>query len=80
MRIIYNANAATYGKIRNAMKLTKVRYFPNKLNSPNWIDVFPHAVLFVMLLDTPIAFVVRDTELVKSFQAYFAVMWEQSHQ
>lgn len=78
MKIIYNADAWEYGKIRAKMKLTKVHYLPNKLVSPNWIDIFPEAVLFVMVLKNPIAFVVRDIELANSFRAYFDIMWKNS--
>jgi len=78
MKIIYNADAQEYGKIRAKMKLTEVCYLPNKLVSPNWIDIFPSAVLFVMVLNNPIAFVVRDTELANSFRSYFDIMWKNS--
>lgn len=78
MKIIYNSDAKEYGKVRKEMKLTEVRYLPNNLVSPNWIDIYPNAVLFVMLLQTPIAFVVRDKELAKSFCAYFDMMWNNS--
>jgi len=78
LKIIYNSDAQTYGEIRNEMQLTQARYLPNKLVSPNWIDVFGDAVLFVMVLKTPIAFVVRDKELAKSFKSYFDIMWKQS--
>jgi sugar-specific transcriptional regulator TrmB len=78
MKIIYNANAKEYGKIRKKMKLTDVRYLSNKLVSPNWIDVFPDSVLFVMVLKNPIAFVVRDKELANSFRSYFNIMWKNS--
>ncbi len=78
MNIIYNADAKEYGKIRKKMDLTEVRYFTNQLVSPNWIDVFPDAVLFVMVLTTPIAFVVRDKELANSFRSYFEILWKNS--
>lgn len=78
MKIIYNADAKEYGKVRKKMKLTEVRYFSNKLVSPNWIDIFPGAVLFVMILKNPIAFVIRDTELANSFKSYFNIMWKNS--
>lgn len=78
MRIIYNSDAKEFGKIRERMKLTKVKYLPNKLVSPNWIDIFPDSVLFVIVLSTPIAFVVRDKELAKSFRSYFEIMWNVS--
>jgi sugar-specific transcriptional regulator TrmB len=79
MKIIYNSNAKEYGKVREKMKLTEVKYLPNKLVSPNWIDIFPDAVFFVMVLSNPIAFVVRDTELANSFRAYFEIMWKNSN-
>lgn len=78
MNIIYNANAREYGKIRTSMKFTNVRYLPNDLVSPNWIDIFPDAILFVILTENPITFVVRDKELAKSFKAYFDIMWKTS--
>lgn len=78
MKIIYNSDAKDFGEIRKKMKLTQVRYLPNKMVSPNWIDIFPNAVLFVILLDNPLAFVVRDRELAKSFKNYFEIMWKNS--
>lgn len=78
MKIIYNANAREYGKIRTGMKLTEVKYLPNELVSPNWIDIFSDAILFVILTENPIAFVVRDKELAKSFKSYFEIMWKTS--
>ena len=78
MRIIYNADAHKYGKIREKMKNTFVRYLPEKFPSPHWIDVFPKAVFFVMVLKSPIGFVVRDAELASSFRSYFEIMWKNS--
>jgi DNA-binding MarR family transcriptional regulator len=78
MKIIYNADALEYGKIREKMRLTEVRYLPNNLVSPNWMDIYPGAVLFIMVLKTPIAFVVRDRELANSFRVYFDIMWLNS--
>lgn len=78
MKIIYNSDARDYGKLRQKMKITEVKYLPSDLVSPNWIDIFNDAVLFVMILSEPIAFVVRDKELAKSFKAYFDIMWKQS--
>ncbi len=78
MKIIYNSDARDYGKTRQKMKITEVKYLPSDLVSPNWIDVFNEAVLFVMILAEPIAFVVRDKELARSFKAYFDIMWKQS--
>lgn len=78
MKIIYNSDAQEYGKVREQMKFTSVKYLPNKLVSPNWIDIYPDAVLFVMVLENPLAFVVRDKELAQSFKSYFEIMWKNS--
>ncbi len=78
MRIIYNADAREYGVLRTRMKKTSVRYLPQQFPSPHWIDIFPEAVMFVLVLKSPLAFVVRDTELANSFRSYFEIMWENS--
>jgi len=80
MKIIYNADARKYGLIRKKMKNTHVRYLPTQFPSPHWIDIFPHAILFVMVLTSPIAFVVRDKELANSFKSYFEIMWKNSNE
>ena len=78
MKIIYNSDARVYGIIRTKMKNTEVRYLQKKFPSPHWIDIFPEAVLFVMVLQNPLAFVVRDAELASGFRSYFEVMWKNS--
>jgi sugar-specific transcriptional regulator TrmB len=78
MRIIYNSDAREYGKIRKRMKFTKVRYLPNDLVSPNWIDIFNDSVMFVTILKEPIGFVIRDKTLAQSFRSYFSLMWSIS--
>jgi len=79
MRIIYNSDAKEYGKIRSKWKLTKVRYMPNDMVNPNWIDIFSDAVLIAIILKEPITFVVRDKEFADSFKAFFEIMWKNSN-
>ena len=76
LRIIYNSDAKEFGELRKRMRLTEVKYFPNKLVSQKWIDVFSNAVIFVIILKNPIVFVVRDKSLADSFRAYFDIMWK----
>ncbi len=78
MKIIYNSNAKEYGKIRSKFKLTRVKYLPSNLISPNWIDVYTDAVLFVVLLKEPLTFIIRDKSLADSFREYFKIMWSVS--
>ena len=78
MRIIYNSNAREFGARRKRFRLTKVRYLPSDLVSPNWIDIFNESVLFVMVIKEPITFVVHDMQLAQSFRSYFNIMWNVS--
>src|SRR3989338_320847 len=78
MRIIYNSDAREFGEARKKFSLTKVKYLPNDLVSPNWIDIYSDAVLFVVLLKEPLTFVIRDKSLADSFKSYFDIMWKVS--
>lgn len=78
MKIIYNHDAKEYGKVRTKMKLTEVRYFQEGINAPNWIDVFPEAVMITVIVGEPISFLIRNKEIAKSFRAYFDIMWKAS--
>jgi len=46
--------------------------------SPNWIDVFNDAILFGIIGEETLAFVIRDRSLVDSFRSYFEIMWKIS--
>ena len=78
MKIIYNSDTKEYGKIREHMKLSEVRYFEN-LISPNWIDIFSEAIMLTVMIEgEPISFVVRNNELADSFRSYFDMLWNIS--
>lgn len=79
MKIIYNFDAREYGKIRKKMKYTSVRYLPDGINPPNWIDIFPEAVMISIInQESVISFVIRSKEIANSFRAYFEIMWRVS--
>ncbi|MBS3061964.1 MAG: helix-turn-helix domain-containing protein [Candidatus Diapherotrites archaeon] len=78
MKILYNSNVRDFGQVRKKFKLTKVRYLPNELVSPNWVDIYNECVLFCFVLKTPLALLVRDKSLADSFKVYFNIMWEAS--
>ncbi len=78
MKIIYNADARKYGILRTTMKRTHVRYLPQQFPSPHWIDIFPTAVMFVIVSKSPLAFIVRDAEMARGFRSYFDIMWKNS--
>jgi sugar-specific transcriptional regulator TrmB len=78
MRIIYNSDTRDYGAKRERMKLTRVKYLPNDLSNPTWVDVFKNALLIVIFTQKPVAFVVRDKEATESFRSYFELLWNIS--
>jgi len=78
MRIIYNSNAYEFGEKRKQFKHTHVKYLPNNLISPNWIDIYNDVILFVFVLKEPLTFVIRDNSLAQSFKAYFEIVWKAS--
>ncbi len=78
MKIIYNWDAKDYGKVRTKMKLTEVKYFQEGINAPNWIDVFPEAVMITVIVGEPISFVIRSKGIADSFRLYFDIMWRQA--
>jgi len=77
MKIIYNSDAREYGKVRTEMKFTEVKYFQEGINSPNWIDIFPEAVMISIISgETVISFVIKNKEISNSFRTYFEIMWK----
>ena len=78
MQIIYNSDARKYGQLRTKMKNTFVRYLPKQFPSPHWIDIFPNAVLFVLISKVPITIVIRDENMAESFRSYFELMWKNA--
>ncbi|MEI7960792.1 MAG: helix-turn-helix domain-containing protein [archaeon] len=78
MKILYNADAKKYGQIRKKMKNTFVKYLPEKMSAPNWIDVFPNAIMIGIVLEKPVAFIVRDKFLAQAMTNYFEIMWQQA--
>src|SRR3989344_5359210 len=77
MRIIYNPNTRSYGERRKQFKKTHVKYFPEKLAIPNWIDIYKDTVLFVIVNRDPVVTIVlRDKSLADSFRYSFEIMWK----
>ena len=75
LRIIYSRDAKQFAERRKQLRLTQVRYLPNDKVSPNWVDVYNDAILFVVMLKEPLSIVIRDKSLADSFRSYFDMMW-----
>ncbi|MDP2750287.1 MAG: helix-turn-helix domain-containing protein [Nanoarchaeota archaeon] len=78
MKIIYNNDCREFGKAREKMKLTEVRYMKPELETPSWIDIFNEYVVTINTHATPMCFLIRNKESAESYKKYFDIIWEQS--
>jgi len=76
---IYDADVKDYGKIREQMPLTKVKYLPKQITSPVWIEVFKDYVAIGHIKGNLISlFLIRDKEIAKGYLDYFNLLWKQA--
>ena len=78
MKILYNADCQEYGKSREKMKLTEVRYMPLELQTPVWIDIFLDYVATINIHGNPICFLIKNKESAVSYLNYFNFIWKKS--
>ena len=78
MKIIYNSDAEVYGKVREKMELTEVRYMKKEDTSPAWIDIFGDKVAIFDFSDVPSAVLIKAEAIAKSFLNYFNISWRNS--
>ena len=78
-KYIYDANARDYGKVRKEMKYTKVKYMPNNISSPIWVEIFGDYVMVGHLKGyNAIMFLIQDKEIAKGYLDYFNLIWKAS--
>ena len=74
MNIIYHEEAKKYGKVREKMKLTQVKYL-NKASVPSWIDIFGNYVIIFDIEENPTAILIQDKNIARNFRNYFETVW-----
>lgn len=78
-RYIYDSNVREYGKVRERMPLTDVRYLPNNMVSPVWIEIFGEYVAIGHIKGSNATiFLIKDKEISKSYLDYFNLIWKTS--
>jgi HTH-type transcriptional regulator, sugar sensing transcriptional regulator len=78
MRIIYFPEARAYGKLREKMKITKVKYLHKGEVAPAWVDVFAdYIVTFDFSSSEPSAFIIKSKAISQSYKNYFEILWEK---
>ncbi len=78
MRILYNSDSKSFGKAREKMKLTEVKYMKRELETPAWIDIFKDYVVTINVHGEPLCFLIKNKEASESYKKYFEIMWKQS--
>lgn len=75
-RYIYDSDAREYGKIRESMKNTEVRYLPKNIISPMWIEIFKDCIVIGHIKgNNAILFLIKDKEIAKGYLDYFGLIW-----
>lgn len=76
-KYIYDWNVRDYGKIRAAMPLTKVRYFPKPIASPMWVEISNDMVGIGHIKGKHTTLIaIRDREIADGFLDYFRLLWK----
>jgi sugar-specific transcriptional regulator TrmB len=78
MKILYHADAKQYGKKREKMKLTKVKYLRKGSVTPAWVDIFADCIAIFNIEKGPTVNLIRDPEIARSFRNYYEMIWESS--
>lgn len=78
MRIIYNHDCKEFGKKREKMRLTKVRYMKKNLETPTWTNIFKDYVAIINVHGNPVCFLIKNDEAAKSYRNYFEFIWKNS--
>jgi len=78
MRIVYNSDAKEFGKLREKLRLTEVRYMKKELETPAWIVIFNDYITTINVHHDPVCFLIRNKESAESYKKYFEIMWKQS--
>ncbi|VVB80478.1 HTH-type sugar sensing transcriptional regulator TrmBL1 [uncultured archaeon] len=76
-KFIYDSDAREYGKFREQMPDTLVRYMPNNISSPMWVEVFGDYVIVGHFKGrNAILFLIHDKEIAKGHLDYFDLIWK----
>ena len=78
-RYIYDSNVRDYGREREKMPLTSVRYLSKNIVSPMWIEIFGDYVMTGHIKGrNVILFLIYDKEIAHGYMDYFNLIWHVS--
>lgn len=81
LRIIYNPDAREFGKRRQAMRFTHVKYFTRpSFIAPTCFEVFRDFTALYYVTHSEIkCFAIRNKEIAKSMRNFFDVIWNSDY-
>ncbi len=78
-KYIYDSDVRDYGKVREQMPLTEVKYLPKNIISPVWIEIFKDYVVIGHIKGyNAVLFLIQDKEIAKGYLDYFKLIWSVS--
>ena len=75
IKLLFDYNAKYPGKKREKIKLSKVKYLPQKIVTPAWILITKELVATIHITEKPLCFIIRDEKAVESYTNFFNVFW-----
>ncbi|MCX6802962.1 MAG: hypothetical protein NTY48_00125 [Candidatus Diapherotrites archaeon] len=78
MKVLYSQEAVEFGRKREKMALTEVKYMPKGIETPSWIDVFEDYVIILNTRENSICFLIKDKTTAESYKKQFDYLWKQS--
>ncbi len=77
VKMIFNEELKEWSK-RIKSKLTKVRFLPKQFDSISETMVYGDKVAIIVWTEKPLATLIRDKNLARSYKQYFNLLWKQS--
>jgi len=78
IKLLFDYDVTDLGKKRKKIKLSEVRYLPQKMITPAWILITKNLVATIHIVEKPICFVIKDKKAAESYSSFFEVFWDLS--
>ena len=76
-RMLWNETAKRWGKEREKLPLTQLKYLPKELETPANIDIYKNVVDISVFAEKPFIFHIENKTLADAFRNYFNLLWNQ---
>lgn len=78
-KYLFQLDAKNYGKLREIMQNTEVKYLPKEIISPMWIEIFgDYVAIGHIKRHNAVLFLIHDKEIAKGYLDYFSLIWNNT--